>query len=154
MALKAQAFGAIGCWGPPRQLGTKPPAGTLVAITTPLSTRFRCHSGGTARSAESTTEANASGTAITTVAAAGDMDSVGEGAAMPALESRLIKQVELLLRESGNTEPFDAAAWVERWLRRPNHALGGAAPELYLHTPQGEALLSHLIGAMAAGSYM
>ena len=113
-----------------------------------------------ARSAESTTEANVSGsgTAITTtsstVAAAGDLDSVGEGAAMPAVESRLIKQVELLLRESGSTDPFDVAAWVERWLRRPNHALGGAAPELYLRTPQGEALLSNLIGAMAAGSYM
>jgi hypothetical protein len=113
-----------------------------------------------ARSAESTTEANASstGTGITaassTLAAAGDLDSVGEGAAMPAVETRLIKQVELLLRESGNTEPFDAAAWVERWLHRPNHALGGAAPELYLNTPEGEALLSSLIGAMAAGSYL
>ncbi len=107
-----------------------------------------------ARSAESTTEANASGTGSTTVAAAGALDTVGEGAAMPALETRLINQVELLLRESGNTEPFDAAAWVERWLRRPNHALGGAAPELYLHTPEGEALLSSLIGAMATGSYM
>lgn len=106
-----------------------------------------------ARSAESTTEANAS--ASDTVAAAGDWDAVGEGAAMPsAVRTRLIKQVELLLRESGNTEPFDAAVWVERWLRRPNHALGGAAPELYLHTPQGEALLANLIGAMAAGSYM
>jgi hypothetical protein len=104
-----------------------------------------------ARSAESTTEANASATAET----AGDWDSVEEGAAMPsAVRARLIEQVQLLLRESGNTEPFDAAAWVERWLRRPNHALGGAAPELYLHTPQGEALLANLIGAMAAGSYL
>jgi len=109
-----------------------------------------------ARSADSTTEANASGTgtASSTVAAAGDLDSVGEGAAMPAVETRLIQQVEQLLRESGNTEPFDAAAWVKRWLHRPNHALAGAAPELYMHTPQGEALLSNLIGAMAAGSYM
>jgi hypothetical protein len=108
-----------------------------------------------ARSAESTTEANASGTASSTVAAAGDWDSVGEGTAMPsAVRARLIEQVKMLLRESGNTEPFDAAAWVERWLRRPNHALGGAAPELYLHTPQGEALLANLIGAMAAGSYL
>ncbi len=107
-----------------------------------------------ARSAESTTEANASGTAGSTVAAASDLDSVGEGAAVSAIETRLTKQVELLLRESGNTESFDAAAWVERWLRRPNHALGGAAPELYLHTPEGEALLSSLIGAMAAGSYL
>ena len=67
---------------------------------------------------------------------------------------RLIQQVELLLQESGNSEPFDAAAWVDRWLQRPNHALGGAAPELYLNTPAGEALLSNLIGAMAAGSYL
>jgi hypothetical protein len=109
-----------------------------------------------ARSAKSTTQANASatGTASSTAEAARDQDSVGEGADMLAVETRLIKQVELLLRESGNTEPFDAAAWVERWLHRPNHALGGAAPELYLHTPGGEALLSSLIGAMAAGSYM
>ena len=104
--------------------------------------------------AESTTEANASGSVSITAAAARDLVFVGEGAAVPAVETRLIQQVELLLRESGNTEPFDAAAWVERWLRRPNHALGGAAPELYLHTPGGEALLSSLIGAMAAGSYM
>ena len=67
---------------------------------------------------------------------------------------RLIQQVELLLRQSGNSEPFDAAAWIDRWLQRPNHALGGAAPELYLSTPAGEALLSNLIGAMAAGSYL
>jgi hypothetical protein len=106
-----------------------------------------------ARSAESTTEENAS--ASETVAAAGDWDAVGEGAAMPsAVRARLIEQVQLLLRKSGNIEPFDAAAWVERWLRRPNHAFGGAAPEPYLHTPQGESLLANLIGAMAAGSYM
>jgi hypothetical protein len=67
---------------------------------------------------------------------------------------RLIQQVELLLQESGNSEPFDAAAWVDRWLQRPNHSLGGAAPELYLNTPAGEALLANLIGAMAAGSYL
>jgi hypothetical protein len=110
-----------------------------------------------ARSAESTTEASgrASARASDTVAAAVDWDSVGEGAAMPsAARIRLIEQVELLLRESGNTGRFDTAAWVERWLRRPNHALGGAAPELYLHTPGGEALLSNLIGAMAAGFSM
>jgi hypothetical protein len=104
------------------------------------------------RSAESTTQANASATG--TAEAARDQDSEGEGETMSAVETRLIHQVELLLRESGNTEPFDAAAWLERWLHRPNHALGGAAPEFYLRTPGGEALLSNLIGAMAAGSYM
>jgi hypothetical protein len=71
-----------------------------------------------------------------------------------AARDRLIQQVALLLRESGSTEPFEAAAWVDRWLRRPNHALGGATPELYLHTPEGEAVLARLIGSMAAGSYL
>ncbi|MFN9694312.1 MAG: antitoxin Xre/MbcA/ParS toxin-binding domain-containing protein [Synechococcaceae cyanobacterium] len=78
----------------------------------------------------------------------------GEAATHGAGRDRLIQQVERLLRESGNSEPFEAAAWVELWLQRPNHALGGAAPELDLNTPEGEALLSSLIGAMAAGSYL
>ncbi len=77
-----------------------------------------------------------------------------EAATQGAVRDRLIQQVELLLRESGSSEPFEAAAWVDRWLQRPNHALGGAAPELYLNTPEGEAVLSTLIGAMAAGSYL
>jgi hypothetical protein len=78
----------------------------------------------------------------------------GEAATPEAVRDRLIQQVELLLRESGSSEPFEAAAWVDCWLQRPNHALGGAAPELYLNTPEGEAVLSSLIGAMAAGSYL
>ncbi|MFM9099959.1 MAG: MbcA/ParS/Xre antitoxin family protein [Cyanobium sp.] len=84
-------------------------------------------------------------------------DAAAVAAGVPeamAARDRLIQQVELLLRESGTTEPFDAPAWVDRWLQRPNHALGGAAPELYLHTPEGEAVLAGLIGAMAAGSYL
>ncbi len=66
----------------------------------------------------------------------------------------LVEQVETLLRESGNSEPFDAKAWLNRWLTRPNHALGNANPEAYLDTPEGLAVLSGLIGAMYAGSYM
>ncbi|MBM5817948.1 MAG: DUF2384 domain-containing protein [Cyanobacteria bacterium K_Offshore_surface_m2_239] len=84
-------------------------------------------------------------------------DAAAVAAAVPeamAARGRLIQQVEALLRESGTSEPFEAAAWVDRWLRRPNHALGGAAPELYLHTPEGEAVIAGLIGAMAAGSYL
>jgi hypothetical protein len=85
--------------------------------------------------------------------ASGSGDAVGAPEDSAARE-RLIQQVGLLLRESGSTEPFEAAAWVDRWLRRPNHALGGATPVLYLHTPEGEAVLARLIGAMAAGSYL
>jgi hypothetical protein len=92
----------------------------------------------------------------TKLSAAGPALPGGSAAAENQAEApdRLIQQVEQLLRESGHTEPFDAAGWLDRWLQRPNHALGGAAPELYLSTPEGQALLSSLIGAMAAGSYL
>jgi uncharacterized protein (DUF2384 family) len=66
----------------------------------------------------------------------------------------LVRQVETLLHESGNTEPFDADAWVKRWLDSPNHALDNAKPAAYLSTPEGLKLLSNIIGAMQVGSYM
>ncbi len=65
----------------------------------------------------------------------------------------LLEQVQELLKESGNTDPFDSAAWLDRWLVRPNHALGGVAPEQYLYTPDGVHLLSNIIDAMESGSY-
>jgi hypothetical protein len=67
---------------------------------------------------------------------------------------RLVKEVGQLLAESGYTEEFDVAAWVDRWLHRPNHALGGDIPERYLHSHDGVETLSCLIGAMASGSYL
>ena len=95
---------------------------------------------------DTTTELNSAGMVAPVGAAEAGNEAVGR--------ERLIKQVELLLRESGHSDPFDAAAWVDRWLQRPNHSLGGASPALYLRTPAGEAILCRLIGAMAAGSYL
>jgi hypothetical protein len=66
----------------------------------------------------------------------------------------LVEQVRTRLHESGNTEPFDADAWLGRWLTHPNHALGNVNPEAYLETPEGLQLLSNMIGRMQAGSYM
>ena len=95
---------------------------------------------------DTTTELNPRGEVLEAVAVAAENGAGGR--------QRLIQQVELGLSESGHSEAFATAAWVDRWLHRPNHALGGAAPELYLHTPGGEALMCRLIGAMAAGSYL
>ena len=67
--------------------------------------------------------------------------------------ARLLEQVQELLKESGNTDPFDSASWLDRWLVRPNYALGGVAPEQYLHTPAGVSLLSNMIDAMESSSY-
>jgi hypothetical protein len=94
------------------------------------------------------------GTVAGTTATAGGAAAGGAVVREAQVRASLIKQVGTLVKESGNKEPFDAAAWVDSWLRRPNHALGGAAPELYMNTPEGVALLSRLIGAMAAGTYM
>lgn len=97
-----------------------------------------------------TTQTDSGPAASTTAAGSGAVGVVNE----TEVRAGLIEQLGTLVRESGNQDPFDAEAWVESWLRRPNHALGGAAPELYMNTPEGAALLSRLIGAMAAGTYM
>ena len=110
--------------------------------------RIQCQSGQMTPVSQPSAQRDAGTVAGTTAAAGGAVVREAQ------VRASLIEQVETLLRESGNDEPFDAAAWVDRWLRRPNHALGGAAPELYLNTPEGAALLSRLIGAMAAGTYM
>ena len=67
---------------------------------------------------------------------------MGVEADKTAVITRLTAQVQKLLPESGNCEPFDAAAWVERWLRRPNFALSGAATEIYLGPPEKDAVVA------------
>jgi len=116
--------------------------------TAAASSRIQCQSGQMIPVSQPTTPRDASPGAGTTAAAGGAELREAE------VRASLIEQVGSLVRESGNKEPFDAEAWVDNWLRRPNHALGGAAPELYMNTPEGAALLSRLIGAMAAGTYM
>ena len=82
---------------------------------------------------ESTTQANARNKTAGSVV--DNLDSIGVDADKTEEITRLIKQVQKLLSKSGNCEPFDAAAWVKRLLRRPDIALGNAAPELYLNNP-------------------
>ena len=66
---------------------------------------------------------------------------------------RLIGQVAVMLEESSNEKGFDAAAWLGRWLARPNPALGGERPLDYLDTADGRQMVSDLLGRMQSGAY-
>ena len=67
---------------------------------------------------------------------------------------RLIGQVEAVVRDCGDGQPFDAAQWLAAWLQRPNRALGNNLPAAYLDTADGREELGRLIGAQRSGAYM
>ncbi len=66
----------------------------------------------------------------------------------------LIGQVDLMVRESGNPEGFDAAKWVSTWLNLPLPALDGATPASYMDTVEGQKLVSNLLAAAQGGAYV
>jgi len=67
--------------------------------------------------------------------------------------ARLIGQVESMLEQSSSDENFDAAAWLGRWLERPNPALDGARPGDYLDTADGRQMVADLLARMQSGAY-
>ena len=67
--------------------------------------------------------------------------------------ARLIGQVETILEQSSSAENFDAAAWLGRWLQRPNPALDGARPVDYLDTADGRQMIADLLARMQSGAY-
>lgn len=67
--------------------------------------------------------------------------------------ARLIGQVETMLEQSSSAEDFDAAAWLGRWLERPNPALDGVPPVDYLDTADGRQMIADLLARMQSGAY-
>ena len=66
---------------------------------------------------------------------------------------RLLGQVQSMVRDSGNAEGFDAAAWLSAWMRAPVAALGGARPLDLMDTMSGQALVSQALSQMQSGAY-
>ena len=66
----------------------------------------------------------------------------------------LIAKVRTMVEESGEPEGFEAAKWVARWLDRPLPALGGQRPDELMDTPDGRALVSHIVDCMQSGAYV
>jgi putative toxin-antitoxin system antitoxin component (TIGR02293 family) len=66
---------------------------------------------------------------------------------------KLIGQVEVMVRESGNAEGFSAAQWVAQWLSEPSPALGGRQLREFMDTAEGREIVSALIARMQSGAY-
>jgi putative toxin-antitoxin system antitoxin component (TIGR02293 family) len=70
--------------------------------------------------------------------------------------AKLIGQVETMLEESGDpaqTQGFNAARWLTRWMEEPIPALGGASPSQYMDTIEGQEMISKLLVQMQTGAY-
>lgn len=66
---------------------------------------------------------------------------------------RLVRRVQTIVEESGNPVGFDAAQWTASFLLRPMPALGGKAPNEFMGTKEGQALIESLILRMQTGVY-
>lgn len=67
--------------------------------------------------------------------------------------AKLVGQVEAMVRESGEIEGFDAAAWVARWLTEPLPAFGGARPVDLMDTMEGQGLVAAAVAKLQGGAY-
>lgn len=67
--------------------------------------------------------------------------------------ARLVGQVQAMVSESGETEGFDAAAWLADWLEERLEALGGRKPAQLLDTSEGRTIVSNLLARMQSGAY-
>lgn len=66
----------------------------------------------------------------------------------------LVELADRIVRESGDSENFDAAAWVADWLDVPHPALGGKSPRDFLDTEDGFTRLSKLLLQQQSSTYV
>jgi putative toxin-antitoxin system antitoxin component (TIGR02293 family) len=66
---------------------------------------------------------------------------------------QLIGQVQALVNGAGETQDFDAAAWLSRWLLRPSQALGGDRPADYMDAAEGRQRIAQLLAMNESGAY-
>lgn len=67
--------------------------------------------------------------------------------------TKLIGQVEAMVRESGDPSGFQPAKWFSRWIETPVPALGGRKPEEFLDTSDGREAVSTLLAQIQSGAY-
>jgi hypothetical protein len=66
---------------------------------------------------------------------------------------RLLAEVTLIVRESGDPRGFDAPAWLVEFLSAPSPALGGRTPATFMQAEVGRAQVTQLIRQMQSGAY-
>ncbi len=69
------------------------------------------------------------------------------------LLQKLIRQVELIITESGAPQGFNAAQWVVQWLEQPLPALGNAKPADYMDTTEGRERVAGLLARMQSSAF-
>ncbi len=67
--------------------------------------------------------------------------------------AKLVGQVEVMVRESGNPEGFDAGKWLNTWLNKPIGALNGRKPVEFMDTAEGQGIVSNLLAQIQHGVY-
>ena len=69
--------------------------------------------------------------------------------------ARLLAQAEEIVANSTapDAASFDTTAWLERWLERPQPALGGRKPIELLDSDGGVEAVARVLGACASGSF-
>lgn len=67
--------------------------------------------------------------------------------------SKLVGQVETMVKQSGDPIGFDAPQWVSQWLEQPNPSIGNRPPAELMDTVAGQDLVSSLLGQMQSGAY-
>lgn len=67
--------------------------------------------------------------------------------------AKLIGQVELIVKESGELERFDAAQWFSSWIAQPALALGGRKPAEFMDTSEGREVVSKLLAQMQSSAF-
>jgi uncharacterized protein (DUF2384 family) len=65
----------------------------------------------------------------------------------------LIGMAQTMVEQSGDPTGFDAARWVSAWLTKPLPALAGETPASYLHTFEGQKLVTELLAMSQSGAY-
>ncbi len=65
----------------------------------------------------------------------------------------LRSEVERIVAESGNDEPFDGSVWLEGWLAHRVPALDWRTPSEVLAEPRGFDHVIGLIRCMQSGTY-
>ena len=68
-------------------------------------------------------------------------------------KAALLDQVHRMVQESGRLAGFDADRWLQSWLAQPLPALDGAPPSEWLEKPDGQAMVSSILGRMQSGAY-
>ncbi len=67
--------------------------------------------------------------------------------------ARLVGQLQAMIQESGNSETFDAGAWIARWLTEPLPAFGGTRPADLMDTMEGQGLVAAALAKIKSGAY-